>query len=92
MSDTVIVTVETTRNEHSVIFKLGKTLLPPGTGNPYPNREIAQSHPLAKALFEIKGVASVWMIANEVQVTKEAQATWGAIKSKIVETIKRIES
>ncbi len=92
MSDTVTVTVETTRNADSVIFVLKKTLLPPGVGNPYPNREIAQSHPLAKALFEIQGVASVWIIASEIQVTKDAQATWGALKSKIVETIKRIES
>ena len=88
----VSVTVEPTRNENSVVFILDKTLIPPGTGSPYPNREKAQSNPLAKALFEIKGVSSVWVLGNEVQVTKTDQVTWGAVKSKVVETIKRVES
>ncbi len=87
----ITVTVETTRNADSVIFKLKTTLLPPGIGGSFPNREIAQSHPLAKALFEIQGVASVWLIGSEIQITKDAGTTWGAIKAKIVETIKRIE-
>jgi hypothetical protein len=77
------------RNENSVSFILDKTLIPPGTGNPYPNREKAQSNPLAKALFEIKGVSSVWVLGNEVQVTKDDQVSWGALKSRVVETIKQ---
>ncbi len=88
----VNVTVEPMRNVHSVSFILDKTLIPPGTGNPYSNRESAQSNPLAKALFEIKGVSSIWVLGNEVQVTKDDEVTWGAIKAKIIETIKRIES
>ena len=85
----VSVTVETTRNEHSVVFKLDKDLIPPGTGSSYPDREKAQSNPLAKALFEIRGVSSVWVLGNEVHVTKEDDVTWGAIKSKVVETIRQ---
>ncbi len=88
----VSVTVEPMRNENSVAFILDKPLIPPGTGNSYPNREKAQSNPLAKALFEIKGVSSIWVLGNEVQVTKNDEVTWGAIKAKIIETIKRIES
>ena len=88
----VNVTVEPMRNENSVAFILDKTLIPPGTGNSYPNREKAQNNPLAKALFEIQGVSSVWVLGNEVQVTKDDQVTWGAVKSKVVETIKRVES
>ncbi len=88
----VNVTVEPMRNENSVAFILDKTLIPPGTGNSYPNREKAQNNPLAKALFEIQGVSSVWVLGNEVQVTKNDEATWGAVKSKVVETIKRVES
>ena len=85
----VNVTVEPMRNENSVSFILDKTLIPPGTGNPYPNREKAQSDPLAKALFEIKGVSSVWVLGNEVQVTKDDQVTWGALKGRVVETIRK---
>ena len=86
----VQVTVEPMRNENSVAFILDKTLIPPGTGNPYSNRESAQSNPLAKALFEIQGVNSIWVLGNEVQVTKDDQASWGALKGKVVETIKRV--
>jgi hypothetical protein len=85
----VSVTVETTRNENTVVFKLTKDLIPPGTGNSYPNREKAQSNSLAKALFEIRGVSSVWVLGNEVHVTKEDDITWGAVKSKVVETIRQ---
>ena len=88
----VQVTVEPMRNENSVAFILDKNLIPPGTGDPYSNREKAQSNPLAKALFEIKGVNSIWVLGNEVQVTKDDEVTWGAIKAKIIETIKRVES
>ena len=38
----VSVTVEPTRNENTVAFKLDKALIPPGTGSSYPNREKAQ--------------------------------------------------
>lgn len=85
----VSVTVEITRNENTVAFKLDKDLIPPGTGSSYPNSEKAQSNPLAKALFEINGVASVWVLGNEVHVTKDDDATWGAVKSKVVETIRQ---
>ena len=85
----VQVTVEPMRNENSVSFVLDKTLIPPGTGESYPNSEKAQSNPLAKALFEIKGVSSVWVLGNEVHVTKEDQVTWSAVKSKVMETIKQ---
>ena len=85
----VNVIVEPMRNENSVSFILDKALIPPGTGNSYPNREKAQSDPLAKALFEIKGVSSVWVLGNEVQVTKDDQVTWGALKGRVVETIRK---
>jgi NFU1 iron-sulfur cluster scaffold homolog, mitochondrial len=85
----VTVTVEPMRNEHSVSFLLDKTLIPPGTGSSYPNREKAQSNPLAKALFEIQGVNSVWILGNEVQVTKDYETTWGALKGRVVETIRQ---
>ena len=85
----VQVTVEPMRNEHSVSFLLDKTLIPPGTGESYPNSEKAQANPLAKALFELKGVNSIWILGNEVQVTKDDDASWGALKGRVVETIRK---
>lgn len=92
MTMTVEVTAEPTRNEHSVIFQLNKDLIPPGTGLPFSDAIQAESNPLAEALFQIPGVISVWILGNEVQVTKADSMRWGSLKSKIIETIKRLES
>lgn len=81
------ITFEPTRNENSVIFYLNRQVVRPGTGLTFSNPETAKENPLAKQLFQIKGVASVWMISNEIQITKNDNARWSAIKSKIIETI-----
>ena len=82
------ITVEPTRNENSVIFILNRQVVPPGTGLSFSRPETANENPLAKSLFQIKGVASIWMISNEIQVTKNENSRWPAIKSKIMETIR----
>ncbi|MFQ5482719.1 MAG: NifU N-terminal domain-containing protein [Nitrospinaceae bacterium] len=82
------VIVETTRNPDSVIFRVNKTLVPPGTGQAFPNAEMARNNPLAAALFQIQGIASLWIIGSEVMVTKEERTGWGRVKSRVVETLK----
>lgn len=89
---TVEVKVEPTRNEHSVIFSLNKSLIQPGTGESYPDAASTANSPLARALFQIRGVQSVWILGNDVQITKDESVRWGRINSKIIETIKQIES
>ncbi len=86
---TVEVTPETTRNHDSVIFNLDRNLLPPGTGSTYPDSDLAKDNPLASALFKIKGVTSVWILGNQVQVSKDERVSWGRISSRIIETIKK---
>ena len=89
---TVEVKVKPTRNEHSVIFSLNKTLVRAGTGEPYSDAASAKNSPLASALFKIRGVQSIWLLGNDVQVTKYESARWGTLNSKIIETIKQVES
>ena len=84
---TLEITVEPTRNDNSFIFILNRQVVPPGTGLSYSDPVSAKDNPLAKSLFQIKGVASLWMISNEIQVTKNDNTRWPAIKSKILETI-----
>lgn len=88
---TLEVKPQITRNPDSVTFCLNKTLLPPGKGLAFSGPEFAKDHPLARELFQIRGVKSIWIIANEVQVTKDEKVRWGTITSKIIETIKRVE-
>ncbi len=82
------ITFEPTRNEHSVIFTLNREVVRPGTGLSFSGPETAKDHPLAKSLFQIKGVTSIWMISNEIQITKDDNARWSAIKSRVLETIR----
>lgn len=84
----VEIAVTPTRNEHSIIFKLDRRLIPPGTGLPFADAQAADSHPLARALFQIKGVVSVWILGDEIQVTKDEKVRWGSVKPKIIETIR----
>ena len=76
-----------TRSETLITFILNKALIPPGTGKSFPNKASAQSHPIAKAIFEIDGVESVWILGNEIQVGKSDGIRWSAIKSKIHDAI-----
>ncbi len=81
------ITVTPSRNENSIVFNVNKDLLPPGKGLSFSNQEFAQINPLAKALFDIKGVISVWIIGSEIQVTKDETTRWGAIKGVVEESI-----
>lgn len=83
------VKIETTptRTENLITFTLDKELIPPGTGLSYPNKESAQSHSIAKALFELSGVESVWILGNSIQVSKSDNIRWASLKAKCVETI-----
>ncbi|CCQ90912.1 hypothetical protein NITGR_490015 [Nitrospina gracilis 3/211] len=88
---TLEVKAEVTRNPDLVTFRLNKTLIPPGTGLSFSGPEYAKDHPLANALFQIRGVKAVWILGNDVQVTKDENVRWGTMTSRIIETIKRIE-
>ncbi|MBI4388984.1 MAG: NifU N-terminal domain-containing protein [Nitrospinae bacterium] len=84
----VEIEVTPTRNEHSIIFKLDRRLIPPGTGLSFADAQSAESHPLARALFQVRGVVSVWILGDEIQVTKDEKARWGSVKSRIIEVIR----
>lgn len=84
---TLQIKTQPTRSEALITFTLNKALIPPGTGKSFPNKPSAQSHPIAKALFEIEGVESVWILGNDIQVGKADGVRWSAIKSKIHDVI-----
>lgn len=85
---TVEITSTPTRTENRVTFALDKALIPPGTGLSYPDRQLAQAHPVANAIFQVDGVLSVWILGNEIEVTKDEKTRWSSIKAKVIEAIK----
>ena len=84
---TIKIETTPTRTENLITFTLDKELIPPGTGLSYPNKDAAQSHDIAKALFELNGVKSVWILGNSIQVSKSDNIRWASLKAKCEEVI-----
>lgn len=87
---TVEIEITTSRNPNYVTFSIDHDLIPPGTGRTFPDAESAEPDPLAKALFAIPGVQSIWVLGNNIHVTKDEKTRWTRIQSRVIETIRRI--
>ena len=85
-----IVTVIPTRSEHTITFKVDRTLLPHGKSLPFSEPETAELHPMAEALMALPGVNSAWIMADEIMVTKEPGLRWATVKPKVMETIRMV--
>jgi hypothetical protein len=53
----------------------------------YASPEAAAADPLARKLFEIEGVKSVFLLNNFVTVTKSPEADWNALAAKLGDVI-----
>lgn len=84
----VEIEIVATRNPNYVTFSTNQSLIPLGTGLTYSDPESAESNPLAKALFAIGGIESVWILGSGIHVTKDEKVRWSKIQSKIIETIR----
>jgi len=84
----VEIEITPSRNPNYVTFSTGQNLIPPGTGLTYSDPESAESNPLAKALFAIGGIESVWILGRGIHVTKDDKIRWSKIQSRIIETIR----
>jgi hypothetical protein len=68
-----------TPNPNAVKFVLGQPAVPGGGSRTYHSAAQAAADGRAAALFAIDGVASVFMVADFVTVTKTPESDWGAI-------------
>ena len=87
---TVEIKITATRNPNYVTFSLDHDLIPPGTGRTYSDAESAEADPLAKALFEIPGIESLWVLGDSIHVTKDEKVRWTRIQSRVIETIRHV--
>lgn len=75
--------MQETPNPNSVKFLPGKVVLPQGTMD-FPTASVASSSPLAKRLFQIKGVKSVFFGGDFITVTKsDDNLEWSVLKPDI---------
>jgi Fe-S cluster biogenesis protein NfuA len=82
--------VDLTPNPHALKFILNERLLTIETRQ-YSNKEEAEKDPLAKAIFEIDGVVSVFYMDKFVTIEKTKEANWGQIQRPFLNFLKSFD-
>ena len=83
----VKVQISTSPNEHALKFTIDRPAIESGHKT-YANAADAAESPVAKALFGLEGVASVFLMADFITVTKKPEVSWDTLQSAAVEAIK----
>jgi NFU1 iron-sulfur cluster scaffold homolog, mitochondrial len=81
-----VIKTSETPNPQALRFHLGAPLLESGSRD-FPTVESAQSHPLARRLFEIPQVAAVFFLGSSVTVTKYEDFTWESLITPIADLL-----
>lgn len=74
-----------TPNPNSIRIGLSTVVTP--TNLSFSSAVQAESHPLAKRLFEVPGVTLVFMMNNFISVNKDPGADWAKIEPKVAEIL-----
>ncbi len=82
----MFVQTETTANPARMRFLPGKTLLSAGTAG-FLNKESSARSPLAQRLFEIEGIASVYLDPQAITLTKTDDVEWPMLNPVILGAI-----
>jgi Fe-S cluster biogenesis protein NfuA len=87
----IVQDVDLTPNPQALKFILNEKLLNRETRH-FNNKEEAQIDPLAKGIFEIDGVVSVFYMDKFITIEKDSKIQWGQIQRPFVEFIKNFDS
>ena len=82
--------VDLTPNPQALKFILNENLLKVETRQ-FSNKEEAENDPLAKGIFEIDGVASVFYMDKFVTIEKQKDASWGQIQKPFIDFLKSFD-
>ena len=87
MTAPIEVWAEPTPNPNALKFTLNRTVTE-GRSKTYASPEAAEASPLAKQLFQIAGVKSLFFLNNFITVTRQPGAEWAAISRQVEERIR----
>jgi len=82
----VSVDIQPTPNPNALKFNLSVKVLEQGSKS-YTSKEAAAESPIAKRIFELEGVTSVFLLGNFVTVNKASSASWSDLAPEIVEIL-----
>jgi len=87
VTEPIEVWTEHTPNPNALKFTLNRTVAE-GRSKTYASPEAAEDSPLAKALFEIAGIKSLFFLNNFITVTRQPGSDWAAISRQAEERIR----
>jgi len=82
--------VDLTPNPQALKFIMSERLLQFESRN-YADRKSAESDPLAKGIFQIPGVVSVFYMDRFITIEKDKNTLWGPIQKELVKFIKEFD-
>ncbi len=86
----IVVDVITTQNPHALKFVLNKKLIRNNVRS-YGAPDEAEKDPLAKKLFDIEGITSVWYSERFVTLEKKKEVPWGSVQKSLVEVMRNFD-
>ncbi|CAN5699083.1 hypothetical protein BH23GEM10_BH23GEM10_08590 [soil metagenome] len=89
MADTVV-KFQPTPNPNAGKFTADRVIVEGKASRSFYDLQQATSDPIASALFELPGVASIFMVEDFVTVTKHPDADWGEMIPRVIETMERL--
>jgi hypothetical protein len=81
-----------TPNPNAGKFTVDRTLVEGRSSRSFHSPEQAAADPVAAALFELDGVASIFMVEDFVTVTKQPAADWSELVPRVTDTLERVLS
>lgn len=86
----IVQDVDLTPNPHALKFILNEKILK-REARDYKSKEEAENDPLAKAIYEIPGVVSVFYMDKFVTIEKTPETNWSQIQRSFVEFLKNFD-
>lgn len=76
-----------TPNPDAGKFVVGRPVTPDGASRSFHSLSDAHDQPVARALLELDGVRSVFMVSDFVTVSKTPAASWDALAPRVSEIL-----
>jgi hypothetical protein len=86
------ISFQPTPNPNAGKFIVGRSMVDGNASRSFYNAGQAASEPVAAALFELDGVASIFMVEDFVTVTKQPDADWSDLIPRVTSTLERVLS
>ena len=84
------VQVQRTPNPNAMKFTVAKRIVEGNASRSFHSATQASGDPIAEKLFEIAGVASVFMVDDFVTITRQADADWSAITAATIAVLETV--